>query len=97
MHMGLPAIGVSRLGAKEVITDGKDGLLVEPGDTRALAGAMKRLLDDGMLRRRMAAQGRKTAAGYSIQNSVRRTLAIYRRLTDAGRAGDAQDVPHRGD
>jgi 1,2-diacylglycerol 3-alpha-glucosyltransferase len=95
MHMGLPAIGVRRLGAKEVITDGKDGLLVAPGDAQALAGAMKRLLDDGKLRGRMAANGRKTAAGYSIQNSVRETLAIYRRLTGIRRNGGARDIRHR--
>jgi glycosyltransferase involved in cell wall biosynthesis len=93
MHMGLPAIGVRKLGAKEVITDGKDGLLVEPGDPAALACAMERLLDDGRLRRRMGAEGRKTARRYAIQNSVKETLAIYRRLLE--RRGGPADVRHR--
>ncbi len=80
MHMGLPAIGVSRLGAREVITDMKDGLLVEPDDTKALANAMKRLLEDDTLRRRLAREGRKTARRYSIENSMKETLRIYRGL-----------------
>lgn len=80
MNMGLPAIGVRKLGAKEVITDDRDGILVEPDDTAALANAMKRLLENDSVRRRMAAQGRKTAKRYSIQRSVKDTLRIYEGL-----------------
>jgi 1,2-diacylglycerol 3-alpha-glucosyltransferase len=80
MHMGLPAIGVRKLGAKEVITDNKDGILVEPDDTAAFAKAMKKLLEDDSARKRMAAQGRKTAKRYSIGKSVGDTLRIYEGL-----------------
>ncbi|MCI0504450.1 glycosyltransferase [Candidatus Micrarchaeota archaeon] len=80
MHIGLPAVGVRRLGAKEVVTDKLDGILVEPGDTAAFAKAMERLLDQPELRGRMAAEGRKTAKRYSIQRSAGETLAIYEGL-----------------
>jgi len=52
---------VSRLGAiPEFVVDGESGLLVEPGDARALAAALERLLRDSDLRCRLtrAAQER---------------------------------------
>jgi glycosyltransferase involved in cell wall biosynthesis len=83
MHMGLPVIGVRKLGAKEVITDMKDGLLVEPGDSAALAHAMKRLLEDKTLCGALAREGRKTARRFSIENSMKETIAIYEGLRKA--------------
>ncbi|MFH0885393.1 MAG: glycosyltransferase [Candidatus Micrarchaeota archaeon] len=80
MHMGLPAIGVRKLGAKEVITDKKDGLLVEPGDTKALAQAIRRLLEDKGLCSALAREGRKTARRFSIENSMEETIRIYEKL-----------------
>jgi glycosyltransferase involved in cell wall biosynthesis len=80
MHFGLPVIGVRRLGAKEVIIHGKTGLLVEPGDISGLAGAMERLLKDKRLREKLGKAGRIQSKKYSIENSVRRTLRIYRNL-----------------
>jgi glycosyltransferase involved in cell wall biosynthesis len=55
---GKPFIG-SKVGAiPEVISDGVDGLLVEPGDPAQLADAIVRLWQDGELRKRLVAQGR---------------------------------------
>jgi glycosyltransferase involved in cell wall biosynthesis len=47
-------------GIPELITDGESGLLVEPGDPRALANALARLANDDALRARLGAAGRKT-------------------------------------
>ncbi len=80
MQMGLPVIGVRMLGAKDVITDMKDGLLVEPGDTEALAKAMRRLLEDEKLCGALAKEGRKTAKRFSIENSMKKTVGIYDKL-----------------
>jgi glycosyltransferase involved in cell wall biosynthesis len=79
MHAGLPVIGVRRFGAKEVITP-ECGLLVEPGSPGELGRAIEKLLDDKKLRGRMAKASVKRAAQYSMDNSVRKTLAIYRHL-----------------
>lgn len=84
MNAGLPLIGVDRLGAKEVVKDGKTGILVRPGDHEALARAIDRLLGDTKLRQRMSAAARLDAPNYSIANSVRRTVLIYRRLLRKG-------------
>jgi glycosyltransferase involved in cell wall biosynthesis len=84
MHAGVPVIGVGRLGPKDIIKDGRNGILVTPGDTGCLARAMEKLLADPALRKKMGKEGRKTALGYSIERSVDRTLELYRSL-GAGR------------
>ena len=50
MACGLPTIGTNTGGVAELINDGKDGLLVSPGDEVALAHAMRRVMLDGNLR-----------------------------------------------
>lgn len=77
MHMGLPVIGVRRLGAKEVITEGKSGLLVEPGNAYELARAMELLLDDKAKRKKMGKEATRRADEYSIEKSVSKTIRIY--------------------
>jgi len=59
---GLPLVGSRLGGIPEVIEDGGNGVLVEPGNAEELASAVGRLLDDGPLRERMA----------------RRSLEVYR-------------------
>jgi glycosyltransferase involved in cell wall biosynthesis len=46
MAFGLPALATTAGGAVEIITSGRDGFLVPPGDTAALAGRLKALMDD---------------------------------------------------
>jgi glycosyltransferase involved in cell wall biosynthesis len=46
MACGLPAIACEGSGAAEVIEPGRTGALVPPRDARALAAALRRLLDD---------------------------------------------------
>jgi phosphatidylinositol alpha 1,6-mannosyltransferase len=87
MHMGLPVVGVKRLGPKEIISENKTGLLVEPSDPAGLAGAMSKLLSDKKLRQKMGKQGRIASQKYTIEASVDKTLRIYRRLLrKAGRS-----------
>jgi glycosyltransferase involved in cell wall biosynthesis len=55
---GTAVIATSIGGPPEFVSDGIDGLLVDPHDTRALAEALDKLLSDDSLRRRVAAAGR---------------------------------------
>lgn len=48
-------------GIPDAVEDGVTGLLVPPGDPEALAGAIRRLLDDGALREQLAANGERRA------------------------------------
>ncbi|MFJ4036765.1 glycosyltransferase family 4 protein [Microbacterium sp. NPDC090007] len=58
---GLPVVG-SRVGQlADIVRHGRTGLLVTPGDARALADALQLLLDDPVLCRRMADEARRQA------------------------------------
>ncbi|MFP5262434.1 MAG: glycosyltransferase family 4 protein [Blastocatellia bacterium] len=60
MAMARPVVA-SRLGQiADVIIDGENGLLVEPGDAGELARAIERLAGDEALRERLGAEARRT-------------------------------------
>ncbi len=63
MAAGRPVVASRVGGLPEVVEDGVSGILVPPGDARALADAIGRLLDDPALRARMGEAGRRIAAG----------------------------------
>jgi glycosyltransferase involved in cell wall biosynthesis len=56
-----PVVGSSVGGIPEIIEHERTGLLVPPGDARALARAIERLLEDEPLRRALAEAGRRRA------------------------------------
>lgn len=53
-----PVVAAEAMGHKETVQDGVTGLLVEPGDARAMADAVTRLMDDADLAWALARQGR---------------------------------------
>jgi glycosyltransferase involved in cell wall biosynthesis len=61
MARGVPVIASRAGGIPEVVEEGETGLLVPPGDARAIASAMRRLLENPEERRRMGANGRLRA------------------------------------
>ncbi|CAN5481125.1 glycosyltransferase family 4 protein [soil metagenome] len=61
MSCGLPVIATDHGGPTEFLRDGV-GVLVPPGDPDALAAAIKSVLADDILRRRMSARGRERIA-----------------------------------
>lgn len=66
-------------GCRAVVHDGDNGLLVPPRDAEALAAALRRLIDDPVLRQQMGARGRARAEQEFGQASViEQTLALYR-------------------
>lgn len=58
MSQGHPVIVTDNGGQREYVEDGRNGLLVSPGDARALASAMGRLIDDAALRQRLGGQAK---------------------------------------
>ncbi len=57
---GVPAVAFRSLGVPLVVRDGVTGLLVPEGDTAAYAGAIRQLIEDGDLRRRLGDAGLAT-------------------------------------
>jgi glycosyltransferase involved in cell wall biosynthesis len=75
--LGTPVVCTDVCGNPEVVSDGENGLLVAPGDDRALGGALNRLLLDKTLRDRLSARGSELAARFDRTRSfteVERTL-----------------------
>ncbi len=78
MACELPVI-TSRAGAlPELVTDGDQGILTEPGDVHAIAAAIKLLLKDEGLRRRMGRAGRETVRRrFNWEQAAKQTLEVY--------------------
>jgi glycosyltransferase involved in cell wall biosynthesis len=58
---GRPVVATRVGGIPDLVRDGENGLLVEPGDTAALAEALVRILGDRELAERLAARARESA------------------------------------
>jgi glycogen synthase len=85
MACGLPVVSTRAVGVVDCIRDGENGLLVEPGDIPALADALRRLLDDPPLRRRLAGAAlREIRARYSWPAVAARITEVYERVLAAG-------------
>lgn len=81
MATGLPVVSTRAVGVVDCLTDAENALLVEPGDSTALAEALARVLDDAALRRRISrkalAEAREVYAWPAI---ARRIQTVYRSL-----------------
>lgn len=75
---GLPCIATRVGGIPEVLRDGA-GILVEPGNTDALANAMIALTDPNK-RSEFSQRARAVAKYFSIENTIRQYSALYHEL-----------------
>ncbi|HEX9772866.1 MAG TPA: glycosyltransferase family 4 protein [Steroidobacteraceae bacterium] len=60
LYVGLPILAPDSPNIREVLSDGENGLLFDPGDDASFRRALGRLLLDDDLRDRLAARGRET-------------------------------------
>ncbi|WP_175995101.1 glycosyltransferase family 4 protein [Burkholderia vietnamiensis] len=83
-----PVVAARAGGVVEIIEDGENGLLCEPGNAAALADALGRLKHDGALRERLVASGRATAVRrFGTETYVERVEKI---LADTAKAAKAK-------
>lgn len=100
MACGLPAVSTRLVGIPDLIREGQTGLLVEPNDAIALAGALARLMDDPALRERFALAGRRwVAERFDLDRSLEPLIQRYREClglaaTPAGARGGAAEAAH---
>lgn len=85
MGFGLPALATTAGGADELVSDGENGFLVPPGEPRAIAGAVGRVLDDRDRLREMSLAARGTyEAHHTWAETGSRIRAFLRRITAEG-------------
>ncbi len=76
MAAGKPVVACRDTAAQELVTDGLNGLLVDPADDGALADALLRLVGDEGLRTRLGAAGRPRVDAYDPETIARRFVRV---------------------
>jgi glycosyltransferase involved in cell wall biosynthesis len=87
MAVGLPVVATLCGGPEELIEDGVSGLLVPPQNPPALAAALRRVLGDPAMARRLGAAAAARARAFSLEATARGMEEIYRELLAAPREG----------
>jgi glycosyltransferase involved in cell wall biosynthesis len=83
MACGLPCVATRVSGSEDVITDGVNGLLVEPERPAELAQALYRIMRDTDLAQRLGQAGRATVVqDYQLAAIVEQCLMLYRGLLE---------------
>jgi len=83
MGARLPVVGTRVSGVTEVIEDGRNGRLVAPGDSQAIAAAILELYRRPELRSRMSEAARQTVAErYSQEAMLRRLEGLYLQIME---------------
>jgi glycosyltransferase involved in cell wall biosynthesis len=78
MMAGKPVVATATGGSPEIVLHGETGLLVPPANPTALADALRRLLDDPELARRVARAGREHVLEFNREEvTTREVEGIY--------------------
>lgn len=81
MACGLPVVSYDfKCGPKDIIDNGRNGLLVREGDIDGLANAMMELMGDETLRQRMSVNAKKVVDTYSEENVMKQWLDLFASL-----------------
>jgi len=84
MAAGLPVLGVNALAVPDIVKDGANGYVVDPGDSGGMAEAMLRLAEDPLRNARFGARSLEIAATHDLPLCVKRLEGIYARLLKTG-------------
>ena len=77
LRAGVPVVASAVGGIPEIVRDGVEGVLVPPGDDRALAHGLSELVVDTVLRHRLSAAARRRATAYDPDHIVEQVLEVY--------------------
>jgi glycosyltransferase involved in cell wall biosynthesis len=89
---GLPVIASDIGSLSELIVEGRNGLLVPPGDPSALMQSARSLHTEGGLLARLRRGARQEyEAKYTDQRNLRALLQIYREAIESGAVGSRRD------
>lgn len=83
MASSLPVVSTHVGGIPELVVERETGFLVAPGDARALAAALKQLLDNPDLRRNMGSAGKdRIGKQFRLEDKVREQEKVYIHLIE---------------
>lgn len=78
---GRPIVTSDTPGCREIVRDGENGFLVPIRDVKALASAIRRLIENPVLRKEMGKRGRDIAVKeFSVNKVISETLSLYNKL-----------------
>jgi len=80
MALGLPVIGVNAGGVPEYVDNGKNGFIVEPGNVRAIAEAMKKFIEHPELRDSFGQNAKECVKKYDAEIIVGEIEKVYKTL-----------------
>ncbi len=81
MASGVPVVATDTGGARDIVENGKSGLLVPPGDSDSLLRAIKTLLDNPGQRHDMAKNGLERAkTHFTAERMAKETVELYQFL-----------------
>lgn len=80
MAIGLTPVATAIPGAREIVRDGVNGLLVPPRDSAALARGVERLLADPELLQRLRKSAQADAQALAWPEIARRNIEVYGRV-----------------
>jgi glycosyltransferase involved in cell wall biosynthesis len=84
MHFGLPVVATNIGGIPEIVEDGVNGWLIEPGDASALFDRLDRVLTHADERAAMATANREKSGQYGAAAMAEAYVEIYREVCGAG-------------
>ncbi len=80
MSWGLPVIATNAGGAQEFLADGRNSLVVDPGDVNGISKAITDLYRDRQKRMALGRAARETISQFSIGSYIARLSALYEKL-----------------
>jgi glycosyltransferase involved in cell wall biosynthesis len=91
MACGLPCVATRVSGSEDIISDGVNGLLVQPEHPAEMARALRHIIEDINLAQRLGKEARRTVfSEYQLITVVEQCLELYRRLFGSGTSENAQ-------
>ncbi|MCM1134503.1 MAG: glycosyltransferase family 4 protein [Clostridium sp.] len=81
MGRGIPNISTRIAAIPEIICEGENGFLIEPGDVKRLAELLQQLAEDEELRGRIGQEGRRQVIeNFSLEKNIAELEEIYERV-----------------